>query len=95
MLKEMHFFVDIYSSVESTQNKTVSVTKYKELKDDLASALDKIKRSEELNRKREQEFQETLAAMQRRIVELEGRIRFLLFLYDSQGSKRNSHCFWI
>lgn len=73
--------------METTKNKTASVTKYKELKHDLASALDKIRRSEELNRKREQEFQETLAAMQRHIVELEGRNIFLLFLYESQGSK--------
>lgn len=69
--------------METTKNKTVSVTKYKELKYDLAS---KIRRSKEMNRKREQEFQETLAAMQRRVVELKGRI-FFLFLSESQGSK--------
>jgi len=62
--------------VETTKNKTVSVTKYKELKHDLAS---KIRRSKEMNRKREQEFQETLTAMQRRVVELKGKIFFFFF----------------
>lgn len=62
--------------METTKNKTVSVTKYKELKHDLAS---QIRPSKEMNRKREQEFQETLAAMQRRIVELKGRIFFFFF----------------
>jgi len=47
--------------------------KYQDIKNDLAAALVQIRRSEELNKKRQQEYQETLAAMQRRIQELEGR----------------------
>ena len=53
------------------------------MKNDLAAAIVQIRRSEELNKKREQEYQETLAAMKRRIQELEGKnlFSFIEFSY--------------
>lgn len=46
--------------------------KFKEAKNDLQAAMKQLKNSEELNRKKEEEYLETIAAMQRRIKELEG-----------------------
>ena len=53
------------------------------MKNDLAAAIVQIRRSEELNKKHEQEYQETLAAMKRRIQELEGKnlFSFIEFSY--------------
>ena len=66
--------VYIYSSKETKKDKKGS--KYQDIKNNLAAAIVQIKRSEELNKKCEREYQETLAAMQRRIQELEGRNPF-------------------
>ena len=46
--------------------------KFKEAKNDLQAAMKQLKKSEELNRKKEEEYQETIAALERRIAELEG-----------------------
>ena len=51
---------------------TVSKKKYNDLKDELAAVLEHSKSIEELCKRREDEFQQTVAAMQRRIDELEG-----------------------
>ena len=64
----------IYCSKETKKDKKGS--KYHNIKNDLAAAIFQIRRSKELNKKREPEYQETLAAMQRRIQELEGRNPF-------------------
>lgn len=92
MLKEMHFFC-WYLQLSGNHEKQDGVCN--EIQRTKAWPCIQDKGSKEMNRKWEQEFQETLAAMQRRFVELKGRI-FFLFLSESQGSKWNSrHCFWI
>ena len=53
---------------------TVSKKKYDDLKDELAAVLEHSKSFEELCKRREGEFQQTIAAMQRRIDELQGRL---------------------
>ena len=52
--------------------KTVPEKKFKEAKNDLQAAMKQLKNLEELNRKKEEEYQETIAALERRIEELEG-----------------------
>ena len=56
--------------------------KFKEVKNDLAAVLEKMRRSEELNKKREAEHRETITAMRRRIEELEGRKHFIVYCID-------------
>lgn len=50
--------------------------KFKEAKNDLQATMKQLKTLEELNRKKEEEYQETIAAMQRRIEELQGMQNF-------------------
>lgn len=58
--------------METKKDKTVSQKKFRDVKNDLAAAMDQIRRSEALNKQREVEYQQTMAGMQRRIEELEG-----------------------
>jgi len=46
--------------------------KFKDIQSDLAAARERIWQSDELYKKREAEYQATIAAMQQRIEELEG-----------------------
>ena len=59
-------------SCETSETATVSKKKYNDLKDELAAVLEHSKSFEELCKRREDEFQQTVAAMQRCIDELEG-----------------------
>lgn len=74
--------VCVYSSGKTKKHKKAS--KYKDLKNDLAAAIVQIKRSEEHNRKREREYQETVAVMKRRVQELEGRYPFSFIEFQNQ-----------
>ena len=67
----------IYSSVETStsvqsKTKTVPGKKFKDLKIELSSVLEQMKKSEELHKKREEEHLAMIAAMQRCIDDLEG-----------------------
>ena len=65
------YFLHSYFIVFTGVGQTIKL-KFKEAKNDLQAAMKQLKNSEELNRKKEEEYQETIAAMQRRIKELEG-----------------------
>ena len=56
--------------------------KFKDVKNDLGAVLEKMRRTEELSKKREAGHRETIAAMRRRIEELEGRKHYSLHCTD-------------
>lgn len=72
----LNWVISVYICSSKETKKDKKGSKYQDIKNDLAAAIVQIRRSEELNKKREREYQETLAAMQRRIQELEGRNPF-------------------
>ena len=82
------FSNNIYRSEESKKpghkgkEKVVPQKKFKEVKNDLAAVLEKMRRSEELNKKREGEHRETIAAMRKRIEELEGTKHYSVYCID-------------
>ncbi|PFX17755.1 hypothetical protein AWC38_SpisGene17912 [Stylophora pistillata] len=57
-------------SGQKRPEKTVPEKIFKEAKNDLQAAMKQLKRSEEVNRKKEEDYQETIAALERRIEEL-------------------------
>ena len=66
----------------SSENAKGAVAKkrYNALKDDLAALVESKKKSDELSKRREEELLQTIAAMQKRIEQLEGTsLLYLLF----------------
>ena len=58
----------------------VAKKRYNALKDDLAALVESKKKSDELSKRREEELLQTIAAMQKRIEQLEGTsLLYLLF----------------
>lgn len=57
--------------------KTSPTKKLKDIKSDLAAARERIRQSDELYKKKEAEYQATIAAMQKRIEDLEGKKTWL------------------
>ena len=84
----LEFSNDIYRSEEikkpghKGKEKMVPQKKFKEVKNELAAVLENMRRTEELNKKREAEHRETIAAMRRRIEELEGRKHYSVYCID-------------
>lgn len=66
----------------SSENAKGAVAKkhYNALKDDLAALVESKKKSDELSKRREEELLQTIAAMQKRMEQLEGTsLLYLLF----------------
>lgn len=85
-----NYFVSFVYSVEETNKatrkkieKTSMAKKFKDIQSDLAAAREWIRQSDELYKKREAEYQATIAAMQQRIEELEGTQKQLSQMYVS------------
>ena len=79
MYMGVNLFVSFVYSVEETSKdargegqKTSSTKKFKDIKSGLEASRERIRRSDELYKKVEAEYQATIAAMQKRIEELEG-----------------------
>ena len=79
MYMGVNLFVSFVYSVEETSKdargegqKTSSTKKFKDIKSGLEAARERIRRSDELYKKVEAEYQATIEAMQKRIEELEG-----------------------
>ena len=79
MYMGVNLFVSFVYSVEETskdargeRQKTSSTKKFKDIKSGLEASRERIRRSDELYKKVEAEYQATIAAMKKRIEELEG-----------------------